>query len=192
MNFDKKTYVIIILFLCLVIALLTRGCGNTHKNNDSSKTEPEIQYFRTVDTLYFDKYITDTITVEVTQRDTVLIIDSIKGELEVYRYNNPYEDSLIKGNIFSQINLKGDLLEQRLSYTPKFPKYIIQKDSVVVTLPPVNKTKIYMGADLGVSPTYIMLKPKIGLHLKNNYNIDLGYDVFNKGVHVGFAKTFGR
>lgn len=190
MNSTHKI-IIVILTLLLIISLFMNSC-----NKDKEKevvTKVVTKRFRTVDTVFFTKTKVETLKVFITIPDTVYITNKETGLIsEQYGYTNPYEDSLIKGNITSLISDKGKLLNQQLIYSPKFPQYIRIKDSVVVEINTPRKTELYFGGDVGVAPSYVIMKPKVGLHLKNNFSVDLGYDIINKGYHIGVTKTIRR
>lgn len=129
--------------------------------------------------------VTITIPVYKTYYDTVR--DTMYA---VKEYNNEFKDSLIDGNIFSRIALDGTLVEQNFKYTPKFPKYIKQTDSVFTTITkyPEEKVQVYAGLGGGVGLSTLTVFPKLGIETKNNTLIDIGYDPFNKIGYTSITK----
>ena len=126
-------------------------------------------------------------TVDSIVLDTIKIGDSsiaIKYPRNVYE--SEYSDSLIDGTI--KITTDGYLVDQQLSYIPKFPKYITRIDSIVVdntVTVAKNKFAVYVGADIGGSVTRFDFAPKLTLSDPKGYNYSYRYEIISKSHFFG-------
>ena len=104
-------------------------------------------------------------------------------------YNNPYEDSLIKGTI-KTVNFKdGTMLSQGLTYKPKFPKYI-KKDSIVTITNEVTNPKAYLYLGLGgyIGLNQFDIIPQVGFKFKNDNFVSVGYGIRNNTINFNIYK----
>ena len=119
----------------------------------------------------------------------VEVPDDVWDELNINEYNNPYSDSLIDGIIYTKVN--GALLDQTLTYNPKFPQYIIKIDTVMVnTVSSTIKTlkpsfSIDLGAEIGGTTEMFNFSPKVGFTSKSGFSYSYRYGVLDKTHNVG-------
>jgi len=173
----------------IAIAILMNVCSRNQSEPMDIKNYEVISHTTVVDTIPFMVAVPYKVPVEVTVPKYVTYHDTITDTIyNTYEYNNPYEDTLIKGSIFSKVTTDGTLVAQELTYTPKFPKYIIKTDSVTLLKPEEKKIKVFLGIDGGVSANYILLKPKVEFMTKQELKFEVGYDIINRGYHVGVSK----
>lgn len=114
---------------------------------------------------------------------------TLRNDSLLKTYNNPYEDSLIKGTI-KTVNFKdGTMLSQGLTYKPKFPKYI-KKDSIVTITNEVTNPKAYIYFGLGgyVGLNQFDIIPQIGFKFKNDNYISAGYGIRNNTINFNIYK----
>lgn len=118
-------------------------------------------------------------TPEITRRNDSLL----------RTYNNPYEDSLIKGVIKTINHESGVMLFQNLSYKPKFPKYI-KKDSIVTIEREVTNPKayLYLGVGTFVGLNHFDVVPQIGFKFKNDMYISGGYGLRYNTININIYK----
>lgn len=186
-----KTSHILIVVMGVIIALMLYCSPNS-----PIEVEPTIERIVIRDTTYVQGtpdtiYFHDTTTRYVKIPIYVPVYDSIE---KVNNYTTKYEDSLIKGRIFSKVD--GSLIEQNLEYTPKFPKYIHRvdtlsifvKDSITITQPEKKKISLYAGMQLGSNGNNLLLAPYISLGDRRNNLFSFGYDFVNKNYIVGYQR----
>jgi|TARA_B110000444_G_C18618168_1_gene490868 hypothetical protein len=135
------------------------------------------------------KYITPTIAPPIILHDTIYI----QGQRQVdstYEYVNPYEDSLLFGTITSIST--GLLLSQTLEYTPKFPKYIIKTDSIIIdntTIIEKKRLKLFIGVELGGNENIFNVSPIIDLKTRKDYIYGYRYGLVDKTHNIRFSKV---
>ena len=181
----------IAVIVILAILLLFKSCTSTEIPDPKVKIET-ITSLKVETKTFYDTVRIFHDSVRITDIDVTHVhYDTIK-ELNIY--DSPFEDSLISGSIYSEID--GVLVAQNFTYVPKFPKYIIQKDSIFITrtdsvintiLEP-KKLKVFVGLEVGGNKTTFNLGPKISFLTKKDILIDYNYDVINKTHNVGFNK----
>jgi len=173
----------------LAIAILMNVCSRNQTEPMSAKDYQVISHTVVIDTVPFHVAVPYQVPVEVTVPQFVTYHDTVFDTIyKTYEYNNPYEDSLIAGTIFSRVKTDGTLVEQNLTYTPKFPKYIYRTDSVTLLKPEEKRNKVFIGLDAGIASNYFLVKPKVEFMTKQELKFELGYDIINKGYHVGVSK----
>jgi hypothetical protein len=178
----RYRHYIIHLILGLIIFFLIKGCNNN------------IQYVPFRATTEVTKVTTnyETITIPpITKQIPIYIKEPIYIKDSSYiMYNNPYEDSLISGNIRSIT--KGELVQQELTYSPKFPKYIKQIDSIFITNTIIDSIKptiqLFLGLSLNNIPTQTTIAPSILLKDKKNTVYQYQYNIFNNTHNIGVHK----
>jgi len=148
-----------------------------------------------IDTIIFRDTIVHEINVPIgvprfvdrVVRDTIRVGDStIAIKYPRNEYVSPYSDSLIEGTI--TITTDGYLVDQRLSYTPKFPKYIYRIDSVIIdntTILQHNRNAVYAGMEVGGNNDHFDLSPRITLSTKKGFNYSYRYGLVSKTHNVG-------
>lgn len=190
---------ILILSLVIILALM-HFCGKKSEGNNKSHKGFIVKKHVITDTTRVTHIDTipfyDSIAVpfEVEVAVAIPIYDTIK---EVNTYTNPFEDSLITGTISSLV--EGVLVSQEFKYTPKFPKYIIKVDSIIVNnditnTVVLNKRQLYVGMEIGGNVNSFSVSPKISL-VDKKYNLfSYRYDVINKTHNFGYQKQikFGK
>ena len=101
------------------------------------------------------------------------------------KYTQEIDDSLIKGTITSLVD--GKLIENQLTYTPKFPKYIKEITTIsktdTLTLK-VDKTSLALGFNIPI--TVVNNSPEIYLSLSHRRFIyQIGYNPMIKQPRIG-------
>ena len=200
MKLDPKWIVIAGLLLYI---LFLQECGTG--NNNGSVIESEVTTIQTdtiyktkIDTVRFVETVERIVEVEIVKPVKVEIEDDVWDELNINEYNNPYSDSLIDGTIYTRVN--GALLEQSLSYIPKFPQYILQIDTVIVnTMATTVQTlkppfTLDVGAEIGGNREMFNFSPKVGFTSKNGFSYSYRYGVLDKTHSVGimYKLKFGK
>lgn len=185
----------------VVVALLLRDCSG-NLLSDTTTTTTEIS----VDSVYVTKTVVDTITFHDTLvqyiyirpskpiRDTIYIGDTLRL---VNTYKEEIEDSLISGVITSQVD--GVLVSQNLVYSPKFPKFVIQRDSIFVNTTKtikettkIDKWGIYPGFGIGGNSENFILEPGLAFNTGKGSIITGGYDLVNKTYSLRYYIKLGR
>lgn len=138
----------------------------TIKVKDLQERTPINNYYTTVVKKYIDE-----------NGKEVEVIEPVNYPL-VYRHLNPVSDSLIDGNIETIINpTNSEIIDQKLSYTPKFPKFITKtitvEKKITETLTQEPKSKIGIGVT-GINDLSVGI---IGVYqTKNNWQFQGGYN----------------
>ena len=184
----KKDFLYLFIIFVIMV-LLMQKCGDTQNNNENLKV------YNVKDTTVVTKY--DTINFV----DTVKRLVNVKVYTPVYDtlyksfiYNNIYNDSLISGNIKTTL-IDCKMINQELTYTPKFPKYIIRTDSVTIhdstyverTIYEKPKIQIALGFT-GIYSSQPTIYANILIKTKQNHIFGLGYDPFYKSVLITYNK----
>lgn len=110
----------------------------------------------------------------------------------VREYSSRYEDSLISGNI--NVKVDGELLAQSLVYTPKFPKYIKQVDTLKITetitrtLEKEPRAALVIGGTFSGNQVGIGITPMAGFMDKRQMSYLAGYDLVNKTYSLTITK----
>ena len=183
MKLDPKWIVIAGLLLYI---LFLQECGSNI--NNGSTIESEVTTIQ-IDTVKFVETIERIVEVEILKPVKIEVPDDVWDELNINEYNNPYSDSLIDGTIYTRVN--GALLEQSLSYVPKFPQYILKIDTVIVntiantvqTLKPPFTLDV--GAEVGGNTDMFNISPKVGFTSKNGFSYSYRYGILDKTHNVG-------
>ena len=194
----KLTYIVIVGLLIYILFLQECGGHKKYFKNVGKETIDTLKH--TTDTIRIfstdtitlppiTKYVTTTITSPTILYDTIYI----QGQRQVdstYEYVNPYEDSLLSGTITSIST--GLLLSQTLEYTPKFPKYIIKTDSIIIdntTIIEKKKLKLFIGAELGGNENIFYVSPIIDVKTKKGYIYGYRYGLVDKTHSIRFSKV---
>jgi hypothetical protein len=194
----KLTYIVIIGLLIYILFLQECSGSKKHFKNlktqsiDTLKHTTDTIRISTIDTIILPlvtKYVTPTIAPPIILHDTIYIQGQGKVD-STYKYVNPYEDSLLVGTITSTST--GLLLSQKLEYTPKFPKYIIKKDSIIIdntTIIEKKKLKLFIGAELGGNENIFNVSPIIDLKTRKGYVYGYRYGLVDKTHNIRFSKV---
>ena len=187
---DESVQKILIVLLILLLVWRWNGCTSILEPKDTVvETYTDTTYVTHIDTVEFihDTTITKTVLV-YTEIDTNTIDSS-----SIYTFENFVNDSLIKGSISTEIAVKDNkalFLDQSINYTPKFPKYIYQKDSIFIKDSTVvthyeNKMHLLLGANVMFSDQLGSAAPMIGVQFRNKTIVEAGYNPFNNEFIVG-------
>ena len=125
------------------------------------------------------------------------LLKPIKKEKEIEIINNDtinsfvtiYSDSSIDAKVISKV--KGELLNTKITYVKKFPKFIHKTDTVIVNNEKTiikKKFKIYVGAILGGNENVFLIQPSVILKTKKDVQISFGYELINKTYNIGLFK----
>lgn len=184
----KKDFLYLFIIF-IIMVLFMQKCGDDEYKNENLKV------YNVKDTTVVTKY--DTINFV----DTIKRLVNIKIHTPVYDtlrksfiYDNIYNDSLISGNIKTTL-IDCKMINQELTYTPKFPKYIIRTDSVTIhdstyverTIYEKPKTQIALGFT-GIYSSQPTIYANILVKTKQNHIFGLGYDPFYKTILMQYSK----
>lgn len=196
--FSKLTIkdIILLVAIAILIFFLLKDCSGSNNGEDTITVE---RYTDTVtvthiDTVEFERIKTITKTIIAYQETTVLPDSSW-----LRHYSTLIEDSLLSGNIDTYIKQKDTslfLLDQTITYIPKFPKYIYRTDSVfikdsIVTTIIKRKMGFLLGTDIAIGEGFGII-PKVGIQVKKGHIGEIGYDLLNKNIVLGFKYRFGK
>ena len=181
-----------IVIVVLLLFLVWGKCGGTVEPQDINVvTYTDTTYSTHIDTIEF----IDTIYKTKTKLLYTYIDEIPEDSSKLYTFETYLNDSLLDGDLSTKIKVKDDsamLISQNFNYTPKFPKYIYQTDSVfihdsTVTTIYDTKPKLMVGLDIvfGNATKQGTIMPNIGLELRGNTILEAGYDPFNKQVMIG-------
>jgi hypothetical protein len=189
--FEKDwLYKIIILALFLLILFL-QFCDRTIKPIETEiiieHTIDSVLIPGTIDTIWYP----DSIPYVVKVKEYIYLekTDSSTGNISKI-YENPVEDSLISGSIITEINDSCEITNQTLSYTPKFPQYILRTDTIKIreeTTILTHKLKIFAGLEIGGSQEQFNFGPKISLLSRKDLLYSYNYDLINNTHNISFA-----
>lgn len=175
-----------IIIAVLAILLWLRGCDSGEGEAEKTTVvDSVVVHITHVDTVEFEKVVPRFVDVAV----YTPVYDTLG---KTWIYNNPVEDSLISGNIRTTIQ-DCSMLGQSLTYTPKFPKYIIRTDSVlstktITTTLEERKINMLAGVTLTGNNTYFDISPTLGLKLKNGDQVSVGYGLLNKTIQLSLQR----
>lgn len=183
---------IIIGVLIIFIILFNKQCSNGVQENTIERYTDTIVK-TTIDTVYFEKIKIKTIT----KLDSFYY--NIEDSLKKYTLNTSIKDSLIEGTINTKLSLYKDSLidlDQSIIYTPLFPKYIHQIDSIFIKdsiiINKFNYSKGFIiGSNISYNNTNLDLIPTIG-YQKNRSIFEVGYSPFSNTIQVGFKLKLGK
>lgn len=189
MEFNKSKNITIFVLIVVVLLLLLKDCSGSSPTETTIEHYTDTTYVTHIDTIEFIKDTTITKTILTYTDVTNLEADSSK----LYTFQSHVSDSLIDGDITTEVKIKDSsatLLNQEIRYTPKFPKYIYQTDSVFIHDSTVvtkyeNKMHLLLGANVMLNQQGNSITPTLGLQFKNKTIIEAGYDPFNNGFLVG-------
>jgi hypothetical protein len=176
---------IIIVILLIIIGMLATCV------TPKTKVETIDRITIKTDTIYFPKttvvrYVPVTSYVTVYKDDTTKVADKDTPDSLTYKlYSQDISDSLITGNIVSMVD--GDLKSSKLTYTPKFPKYITETITKTETVTKkVDKTVLALGVNIPITDKEF--SPDILLSLSHKKFIyQVGYNPLNKSPNVGVS-----
>lgn len=180
-----KSLVIVALIGCI---FLLNECGRTTKMCVEKNPEVITEVIQGInDTIYvtFKETIHDTLYLEAPTE--VVVEDSNGSYISLNKYETQIDDSLISGTITSYA--KGVIVNQGISYIPKFPKYITRIDTVKIRKT-INepKTKFGIGFEVGGNQNLFNLSPKIQLNSKSGYSYSFRYGLLDKSYNIGVVK----
>lgn len=192
----KLTYIVIACLLLYVLFL--QECNPSKKNNGNSISTIDTLSYTTdtlritsIDTVFLPSvpiYTTLTIPTPVYIHDTIWKDDS--AIVQTYaEYNTEVKDSLIKGVIKSKV--EGVLISQDFTYTPLFPKYIYQTDTVIIennTVVDKKKLFLFVGGEVGGSAESLNLSPVIGVGTAKGYMYSYRYGLLDNTHNIIFSK----
>lgn len=177
----NKVHAIIYGILLLYIIFL-KECKVSKPCEPCDEPGYTVKEVRYRDTIYYKDPKTYGHKVKPEAPISITPIDSTTVRRE---YFTTYEDTNIRGQIYSQVD--GVLVNSGFYYSFKIPKQIIIHDSVIVTKtlesPFKNKTKLMVGGRLGGSQTQFNAAIGIGLKTKKNNFYTVDYDLINKSYN---------
>jgi len=179
------------LVIVLLMALVVIRCGGREEPEDIEVDHyTDTTYITHIDTTLFY----DTIVKTKTLLSYTNITNIEKDTSKLYTFKTHVSDSLITGDITTNIKVKDSvatLINQDIAYKPLFPKYIHQTDSIIIHDSTVvtiykSKPKMFIGADvaIGNSTNNGTIVPKLGIDF-NSTILETGYDIFNKQFVIG-------
>ncbi len=189
--FEKNGLYKIIIIVLFLLILFLQFCNRTVNPGES-----EIIIEHTIDSVFIPGktdtlFYPDSIPYEVKVKEYVYLekIDSSTGSISKV-YTNPVEDSLISGTITTEINDSCKITNQTLSYTPKFPKYILRTDTLKISEETTilkQNTKVFGGLEIGGSGNQFNFGPKVSILTKKDLLYSYNYDVINRTHNISFV-----
>jgi hypothetical protein len=180
---DPKYLVILGLFLYI---LFLQNCSKKDQPTDEVTTVI-VDTLRTtfVDTILFVDTIVQTVVITI--NDPLIVNDSVK------EYTNDFTDSLLIGSVWTQV--EGNMLNQKIDYTPKFPQYIFQVDTVIIntnqtTIRQESRFSLNVGAEVGGNEDQFNFSPVIGLTNKRGNSYSYRYGLLDKTHNIGIMYKF--
>ena len=174
---DPKIIIILGMFLYI---LFLQDCSKDNIINEVTTIETDTTRITFVDTIKFVDTVLHKIYIKI-QRP-VIVNDSIK------EYTNKFTDSLLTGSIWTQ--LTGKLLDQKINYTPKFPQYIIQTDTIIIntnqtTIRQPSNFSLNLGLEVGGNTDVFNFSPILGLTNNRGTSYSYRYGVLDKTHNIG-------
>lgn len=176
----------IIIAILILLGLFISQCPSPKVEIKSETTVIE-----KIDTVRIYDTVQKKIPIYIKVPEVIYLKDTLGDSIKLNRYSNNIEDSVIKGEIVSEID--GTLINQTLNYKLKVPQLVI-RDSIFTTIEKIilenqNKTFIFAGFTTGGSKTSFNFGPNIGLYSKD-YLCSYNYDIINKNHNISFSKRF--
>lgn len=113
----------------------------------------------------------------------------------IFEYAQEYNDSLIEGTLNAKV--KGELLSSSLTYTPKFPKYIIKTETITITnnntieVPGPRPYGLILGGGVNVAHNQTFgATIDIGAQFKQGFDVIYRFDPLRMNHSVGVTHTF--
>lgn len=193
----ERNITVLLLMGMLIYIVFLQECSGPSGNNfgssyiDTLRHEVDTVVITKVDTVQLPpiiRVIEADIPEPVVLHDTIKTVDSIFIHA-YHEYTTDVTDSLIEGKVISKVD--GKLLDQRLEYIPKFPKYIYRVDSVLVTSETeIQKSKslLFLGGELGGNATNFNISPKVSVLTKGGYLYSYRYGLLDKTHNVSISK----
>jgi len=193
---DPKWIVIIGL---IVYIIFLQECGTVNQTGSIVETEvttieTDTIYKTKIDTVKFIETVERIVEVEILKPIKIEVEDDVWDELNINEYNNAYSDSLIEGNIYTKVD--GSLLDQKLVYIPKFPQYILQVDTVIVSTVSTTVQTLKppftfdFGAEVGGNREKFNFSPRIGFTSRKGFSYSYRYGILDKTHNVGIMFKF--
>jgi len=183
----------------LLYILYLQQCNDLGENNktqeglDTLSFKTDTVRITRVDTIRFSDTVIRYISLKIPKATPVpRPIESSKDSIKrdnVNQYTTEVNDSLLEGTIVSTVD--GDLLDQSFSYTPKFPQYIIKRDSIFVKNELIGEKKksfLFVGGELGGNLEKANISPIVGMYTKKGYSYSYRYGLLDKTHNVTISK----
>lgn len=179
---SDKIWIIVLIGLFLYI-INSEGCRTN--TDDIVITETDTIRTTFVDTVLFIDTIVHTVVVTV--NDPLVINDSVK------EYTNEFTDSLLTGLVWTQV--AGNMLNQKIDYTPKFPQYIFQIDTVIINTNqtitrPESRFSLNVGMEVGGNKDEFNFSPVLGFSNKDRNSYFYRYGIIDKTHNIGLMYNF--
>tara|TARA_R110000744_G_scaffold54131_1_gene115091 strand:+ start:625 stop:1185 length:561 start_codon:yes stop_codon:yes gene_type:complete len=182
MKIDPKYLIMLGLFVYIVY-LQNSSSVQTVEDQVIVSTDTTSTTF--VDTILFIDTIVQTVFVTV--NDPLVINDSVK------EYTNEFTDSLLTGLVWTQVS--GNMLDQKIDYTPKFPQYIFQVDTLIIKtdktiIRPQSKFSFNIGLEVGGNEETFNFSPVVGFSNNKTNSYFYRYGVIDKTHSIGLMYNF--
>ena len=87
------------------------------------------------------------------------------------------------------------MLDQKIDYTPRFPQYIIQTDTVIIntnqtTIRQPSNFSLNVGLEVGGNTDKFNFSPMLGLTSKGGTSYSYRYGVLDKTHNIGIMYNF--
>lgn len=187
MKTNKNNKILLGIIICLLFFVSLQTC----KARKSNTIVPEVttiidtSHVSYVDTTNFYNIIDSIRWVNIP-----VISVSANEDSSRFRYITDISDSLLSGTVSTVVKADGTLVQQDLTYLPKFPKYITKVDTFWIDKETTIKMQepnwgIYGG--VMVSPyKNLSIIPTIGLKTKKDMYFGVGYDPFKQNIYLDF------
>lgn len=172
----------IIIAVLLGYVIFLQQC-NTHTCPDPNENTVTREITKTViDTIPFNYPVAVKVRPEIPEPQ-IVYIDSTRS---FKSYNKEFEDSLIKGNMFTEIE-DGGLVNWGFDYKPKFPKYITKEVTITNTIEAKKHNLLFLTASIGGNTNQFYTDFGLSLYQKKGYLYGASYDPVNKAVKVNMG-----
>jgi hypothetical protein len=197
-RFRERLAFFVVTAILVVIIILMRKCGDTVVINDDGEFVTHTYDTTFVEGVADTTYFRDTITSYTT---IIRYIDSIRiredgSIMETRLYQTEVSDSLIEGTITTELDLDScKVINQGISYTPKFPKFITRVDTLktteTITIEKIRRG-LYFGVEVGGNKNAFNAGPKLSLVTKKNMLYSYRYGIVDNTHNVGVAIKLGK
>ena len=186
-TWTNKTLILIV--VCLLFLLSLQKC-KVRSNNDTEievVTVIDTTHVSHVDTIDFYNMVDSIRWVNIP-----VLSSSANADSSEFQYTTDITDSLIAGKVYTVVKSDGTLVQQDLTYLPKFPKYIYQIDTFWIDKT-VTVTNTIQEQDWGlygglmVSPyKNLSIAGTLGLKTKKDLYFGVGYGPFQQNIYIDF------
>lgn len=189
-NWLSPIKTVLIIGLGLII-LYMRSCTEINCPTVTGKKSDTVVVTKT-DTVWFEKPQTVVGKKPVKKPGGIPVTPNPKSPCDsLFKYTQEFEDTMIKGILTADV--KGEFIGSSFTYTPKFPKYITNTETITitntVTIEVPRKQRPYgliIGGGVNASHNRSLgLSVDLGVQFKQGFNIIYGFDPIRLNHRIG-------